>query len=191
MAGSGRGYGVGGVYQTVLSLSVPLHTRRLFIKGMYECMYEYANACVCGVSLWFVFFLYRWFYPLVCVPGSVSFLCRDGLVMHWEVTSSQTSSSLQWFSAPRSVPFWLPYISRHICLCLCHRRPTLTHLSSSLLSPKSPPCLLRSPPSVSLFSFSLSVPVSPSPQAFPVLAHQCWQPPWKQCHNHNEHVEFS
>lgn len=95
MAGSGRGYGVGGIYQTVLSRSVPLHTRRLFIKGMCECMYECANACVCGVSLWFVFFLYRWFYPLVCVPGSVSFLCRDGLVMPWEVTSSQTSSSLQ------------------------------------------------------------------------------------------------
>lgn len=96
------------VNQTVLSLSAPLHTRRLLIQGM--CVYaEWVNThvhvhvCVFGVSRWFVFFIYRWLCPLVCVPGSVYFLCRDGLVMHWEVESVQTSSCLLLFVL-RSVP---------------------------------------------------------------------------------------
>lgn len=85
------------VNQTVLSLSAPLHTRGLFIQGM--CVFAsawHALAYVCVRVRAHVeqlgglcFFLYRWFCPLVCVSGSVSFPCWDGLVMHREVASGQ------------------------------------------------------------------------------------------------------
>lgn len=109
------------VNQTVLSLSASLHTRRLFIQGMCVCVFQCVNAhvhvCICRVTPWFVFFLYRWFCPLVCIPGSVSFLCMDGLVIHWEVESGQTSSCLLWFLS-HSVPRWGLALSISISLCL-------------------------------------------------------------------------
>lgn len=113
------------VNQTVLSLSAPLHTRRLLIQGMCVSA-EWVNAhvyvCVFGVSLWFVFFLYRWLCPIICVPGSVYVLCRDGLVMHWEVENGQTSSCLLLFVL-RSVP--CQGLSLFLCLfvfslLICH-----------------------------------------------------------------------
>lgn len=55
------------------------------------------HVCICGATLWFVFFLCRWFCPFVCVSGSVSFPCRDGLVMHGEVESGHTRPCLLWF----------------------------------------------------------------------------------------------
>lgn len=49
------------------------------------------------------FSLYRWFCPLVCVSASVSFPCRDGLVMHAEAVGGSPGLSLS-----ISVPLFTP-----------------------------------------------------------------------------------
>lgn len=77
--------------------------------------------------------------------------------------------------------FMLNHLSASVSFFLSARSSGLLSLSLSLS-----PSLI----SVSL-SFSPHPPVIPSPQAFPSLAQQSKQPPRKQRHNHNEHVEFS
>lgn len=84
--GSGGDHGGGGVERdTAVSLSSAAHKRTVHTRnvcvpvcGSRICVCVCVSICV--VTLWFVFFLYRWFCPLVCVSGSVSFPCRDGLV---------------------------------------------------------------------------------------------------------------
>jgi len=84
MVGSGRGYGGGGAEpDSAVSLSSTEHKKTVDARN--ACVCESVNVHVhvrlCGPSLWSVFFLYRWFCPLICVPGSVSILCRDGVMM--------------------------------------------------------------------------------------------------------------
>lgn len=83
MLGNGRGYGgSGGEPDSAVSLSSTAHKKSVHTRNVCvcECVNAHEHVCICGVSLWFVFFLYRWFSQLVCVPGSVSFL---RIVMIW------------------------------------------------------------------------------------------------------------
>lgn len=186
------------VNQTVLSLSAPLHTRGLFIQGMCVfasawCALVYVSVCVHVEQLGrLCFFLYRWLCPLVCVSGSVSFPCWDGLVMHREVESGQIGPLSAVVSLSLTSMLWS--LSFSLCFSFPFFSDTAysawTPLSPSLLSTQSSPSLPVSAHSLSLF-LSLTLPVISPPQAFPALAHQSRQPHRKQCHNHNEHFEFS
>lgn len=88
MLGSCRGYGGGGSEpDSAVSLSSTAHKKTVHKRNVCvrECVNARARVCVyveslCGLC----FSLYRWCCPFVCVPGSVSFLHRGGLVMHWQ-----------------------------------------------------------------------------------------------------------
>lgn len=158
------------VNQTVLSLSAPLHTRGLFIQGM--CVFAsawHALAYVCVRVRAHVeqlgglcFFLYRWFCPLVCVSGSVSFPCWDGLVMHREVASGQIGPLSAVVSLSLSSMLWS--LSFSLCFSFPFFSDTTysawTPLSPSLLSTQSSPSLPVSSNLLTLcLSLSLSLPV--------------------------------
>lgn len=113
------------------------------------------HVCICGATLWSVFFLCRWFCPFVCVSGSVSFPCRDGLVMH--EGGGKQSNKLLWFLF-HSVPCCGLYFSISISLLSVNLpTSTLPSLSSSLLSAQSSSSLLVS---FNLFGLCLSVSLS-------------------------------
>lgn len=77
MLGSGRGYGGGGSEpDSAVSLSSTAHKKTVHKRNVCicECVNTHVSVCICGESLWFVFFLYRWFCPFVCLPGSFCLL---------------------------------------------------------------------------------------------------------------------
>lgn len=134
------------------------------VCGTHVCVCVY----ICGATLWFVFFLYRWFCPLVCVPGSVSFPRRDGLVMHREVESGQISSCLLWFLS-HSLPCCGLSLSIPVSLFpfICHY---LLRVEPFIFF-----CLLN-PPRLSQFPSICSVSLSPS-LSLSFLHHKhfhCW-----------------
>lgn len=193
--------------ETLLSLSARLHTRGLFIQGMCVCQCV-AHACVCVsvsicvVTLWFVFFLYRWFCPLVCVSAAVSFPCRDGLVgctrrRRKVVGPAAPVSCGLCFTQLHLVASHFQFVFLFSLFCLRHSSLRASTTLSFFTSVRENPLHLHLHVP---FNSALSLyppPLHLSPLSF--LRHKHFQS-WhtrgdshaeKQCHNHNEHVEFS
>lgn len=158
------------VNQTVLSLSAPLHTSRLFIPGICVSVSE---MCCVGVGR-----LNGWCFSFT--GGNVQLFVLLGL------SPSRVRIVRKWYNKVWSGSHFVLFLYFFISVSRVFVTPCCI-LTQLLLSPRSSLCL----PWIHVFCLPFSFPVIPLPQAFPVLVHQSKQPPQMWCHNHNEHVEFS
>lgn len=136
-----------------------------------ECVSVWVYVCICGVSLWLVFFLYRWFCPVVCVPGSVCFLCRGRFgdaLGGGKWSNKRLSAMISFFSQSHFGAFLFLFLFVFVFTLLSVTLYSpLTPLSSSHLSAKSSPSLPVSFVSLSLspcHSFTTSISSAGTPE---------------------------
>lgn len=195
--GSGRDHGGGGAERdTAVSLSSAAHRRTVHTGNAHARVRVSVCVCVsiCVVTLWFVFF------PLQVVLSTCLCFCFCLLpVSGWFGDARgggrrQPRFLLRIASRPSHFQFLFLFSPLSVT-----GRSMLTALSWVFFfffllfpannSPSSSPrflqiCSRPLPPQ------SKSSVISP-PQAFPGLAHRGRRLRRKQCHDHNEHVEFS